>query len=239
MLDVRPNSTGNVFRRQRIALLNGLVEDALRERARCRVLDIGGTAGFWHTWRDAIDWERVSITCVNANPEHDARSGGIDVRRGDACDLSELADGSFDVVFSNSVIEHVGMWTRMEAMAREVRRLAPRYLVQTPYFWFPIEPHARTPLLHWMPEPLAYRVLLRRRCGYWNRQDTVSGAVRMVQSAKLLDGAQMRALFPDAEIRREKVWGLTKSLMALRGGGLGKTPEAARPPARAEALGAA
>jgi hypothetical protein len=114
------------------------------------------------------------------------------------------------------VIEHVGQWEQMRAMANEVRRVAGGYLVQTPYFWFPVEPHARTPLLHWVPESLAYRVVMKRQCGYWSKRKTVDSAVRAVQSAKLLDRAQMRSLFPDAEVKSERFAGLTKSLIAIR-----------------------
>ena len=105
----------------------------------------------------------------------------------------------------------------MSDMAREVRRVARRYLVQTPNFWFPIEPHARTPFLHWLPESIAYRVVMSRKCGFWAKQDTVSGAVKTVQSAKLLDMRQMQALFDDATILRERFCGITKALIAIRG----------------------
>ena len=114
------------------------------------------------------------------------------------------------------MIEHVGPWGAMVSMAQEVERVAPRYLIQTPNFWFPIEPHARTPLLHWLPEPLAYRLVMARKCGFWQKQDTVSGAVETVQSAKLIDYRQMQVLFPGAEILREKFFGITKALIAKK-----------------------
>jgi len=136
--------------------------------------------------------------------------------QGDACNLDKIADNHYDIAFSNSVIEHVGMWSDMKAMAREVRRVSRRYLVQTPYYWFPIEPHARAPFLHWLPEPLAYRIVMNFKCGFWTKAQTVDDAVSTVQSARLLDRRQFQALFPDAEMRLERFIGLTKSLIAVR-----------------------
>jgi hypothetical protein len=140
----------------------------------------------------------------------------VTIRQGDACDLSFAGDGEFDIAFSNSVIEHVGLWRDMQKMANEVRRVGKMYLVQTPYFWFPIEPHARTPFIHWLPDSMKYRIVMWRKCGYWGKQDSVSAAVETVQSAIMLDGRQMKSLFPDAEVRRERFLGLTKSLIAER-----------------------
>ena len=220
MLDVRHDSTGNKFRRRRIELLNGLVSVVMREKGSCAILDVGGTYNFWHIWRDEIDWDKTSITCVNLDPHH-LEDGKVETSvrmvQGNACDLSGIADNEYDIAFSNSVIEHVGLWPNMRAMASEVKRVAPRYFVQTPNFWFPIEPHARTPFLHWVPEPVAYRIVMARKCGFWKKHDTVSGAVGAVQSAKLIDMRQMQSLFDDAVITREKFMGLTKALIAIRG----------------------
>jgi hypothetical protein len=91
-----------------------------------------------------------------------------------------------------------------------------RYILQTPYFWFPIEPHARTPLLHWIPESWAYRIVMARKCGFWSKAETIDQAMRTVQSAKMLDGRQLAVLFPDGKIEREKFLGVTKALMAIR-----------------------
>lgn len=216
MLDISPNSTGNRFRRARLAILDGLIRRTLSRRASCRILDLGGTAAFWRTWGHLIDWDLVEITCLNL-PTCDAQSDPR-IRRlsGDARAMPEIADNAFDICFSNSVIEHVGLWRDMKAMAGEIRRIAPRYMVQTPNYWFPVEPHARTPFLHWLPEPLAYRVVMARRCGFWSRAPTVDAALQTVQSSRLLDARQMQALFPDATIRRERAFGLTKALIAVR-----------------------
>ena len=217
MLDVSPTSPGNRFRRARLGLLDGLIRATVARRGKCTILDIGGTRAFWRTWQELIDWRVVSITCLNLRGSGEqGEAGPVRMRHGDARAMPEFADKSFDICFSNSVIEHVGLWRDMAAMAAEIRRIAPAYMVQTPNYWFPIEPHARTPFLHWLPEPLACRVVMARRCGFWARQSTVDGAMRTVQSARLIGPGQMAALFPDAKIRRERFCALTKSLIALR-----------------------
>jgi hypothetical protein len=224
MLDIRPDSTANRFRAARVARLRGLIAAAIAEKGTARVIDVGGTYAFWHTWRAEVDWTRTDVTCVNLDPAHYAHGRDetrVTMMQGDACNLAGIADGAFDVAFSNSVIEHVGGWRQMAAMAAEVRRIAPRYLVQTPYFWFPVEPHARTPLLHWLPRSWAYRIVMARKCGFYDRARTVAEAMAIIEDAQMVDRRQMTALFPDATIVRERFLGLTKSLIAIRGGAPG------------------
>ena len=204
-----------VFRRQRFRIFLDLIDEALSRRDVCRILDIGGEVEYWTMVSDLIGDRNIYVTLVNLTaPAVD--SSRFSSLAGDARDLSSLADMSFDLVHSNSVIEHVGRWRDMLAMAQEVRRLAPAYYVQTPYFWFPIEPHCSTAFFHWLPEPVRLSMLLRRPRGHWGMAPDVSSAMGQIQSADLLDVRTMSALFPDATIQREKVAGLTKSLIAIR-----------------------
>jgi hypothetical protein len=130
-----------------------------------------------------------------------------------------LVQGTFDLVHSNSTIEHVGPWLQMLKAAAEITRLANAYYVQTPNFWFPVEPHFRAPLLHFLPE-LRARLVMRVRLGFAEtRSETMSDAMLQVQDARLLDRRQLAALFPDAEILDERFFGLTKSLIAIRSPG--------------------
>lgn len=218
MLDIDPHSTGNRFRAKRFALFRTLLDEVTAKKpsgAPCRILDIGGTAGYWQAFGADIPWDRVSLTLTNLTGQ-EATSASVETVVADARSMPGFADGSFDIVHSNSVIEHVGKWRDMMAMAGEVRRLAPAYFVQTPYFWFPIEPHARTPFVQFLPEPLRYRLFMLRRNGFYAKAGTVSHAMEMIQDASLLDRSQMRALFPDADIRAERAFGLIKSLIAIR-----------------------
>jgi hypothetical protein len=79
--------------------------------------------------------------------------------QGDARSL-ELPDQSFDIVFSNSVIEHVGTWEDQHAFARETARVGKRYWIQTPNKHFPIEPHMNFPYFQFLPRALQERLAL-------------------------------------------------------------------------------
>ena len=213
---LRADSQDNPYRAKRIGLFNALVTETIARKGTCRILDVGGTHEYWRAFGNVIDWPNVHITLLNLSRTEEPDTASIVQTIGNACDMREHADGAFDVVHSNSVIEHVGLWDNMAAMAGEVRRVAPAYFVQTPSYWFPIEAHSRFPFLQFLPEPLKVSLIMRRRLGYWSRAEDVGEATRTAHSAILLHRRQMAYLFPDAEIVSEKAYGLTKSYMAIK-----------------------
>ncbi len=203
------------FRLARFTVFLDLINSIPTMDRPLRILDVGGVEAYWSDKRELIA-RPVEITLINLDGQTGAKPG-FAFMRGNACHMPEFPDNSFDVIHSNSVIEHVGPWSNMMSMAKEVRRIAPRYFVQTPYFWFPIEPHARTPFLHWLPDSIKFRLVMARKCGpYWSKAATVDEAMRTIQDAALLDRRMFSALFPDATIIPERVFGITKSLMAVR-----------------------
>ena len=194
-----------------------LITAAFQRTGKCRIIDLGGRAQYWDLFdRAFLEANKVHITTVNLEvPEGTADPMFTEVQ-GDTLSLPQFADTAFDLAHSNSVIEHVGDWGQMERFAAEARRLAPSYFVQTPYFWFPIEPHFTAPIFHWLPEGIRAGLLMRRAHGWAPKSADVGEAMRQVQGARLLDKAQMRYLFPDGRLVEEKVLGLTKSLMVVK-----------------------
>jgi hypothetical protein len=184
-------------------------------RGACRILDVGGQYSFWKGMRDLWQGSDVHITLANltTEPVDDSRFTSV---AADARAMTAFADGAFDLVHSNSVIEHVGQWSDMRAMAGEIRRLAPSYFVQTPNFWFPVEPHLRAPLIHWLPRPWRRAIVHGRSWSFYGEATTLDRAQTILQDASLLDAASMAELFPDAVIERERVALLTKSLIAIK-----------------------
>ena len=216
MSEIAAGVDSNRFRRKRLEKFLKIAQHIAKDKESVRIIDIGGTCAYWQAMADVWRHLPLDITLVNLGSEA-SDNGPFHVRAGNACALSEYADNSFDIVHSNSVIEHVGHWPEMVAMAAEVRRLAPRYYVQTPNFWFPVEPHYRTLFFQMYPEGVRARMLMRRRRGFRGPYQSLDAAMRDIQTVQLLDAGQMVTLFPDAVIEREKFAGLTKSLIAVRG----------------------
>lgn len=212
---INPYSRSNRFRAKRTRRFVDLVQDTLKTKGRARILDLGGTKEYWSTYGSDLLEHDVEITIANLDVREE-KSGKFRIISGDATNMNAFPDDSFDFVHSNSVIEHVGHWQQMDRMAREVRRLAPSYFIQTPYFWFPIEPHFRTLFFHWFPEQWRYRLLMGRKLGFRGPAQSVQSAMNTIQSVSLLDRKQFLTLFPDAEISFETVALVPKSMVAVR-----------------------
>lgn len=205
-------SLSNRFRARRFAWFENLVRSLTSP---LKIIDIGGTTEFWEKrgWADRHD---VHIVTVNLQAEP-KKHANIDPRVGDATDLSEYADRSFDVAFSNSVIEHLFTFEKQAAMAAEVLRISHAYWIQTPNFWFPVEPHFHVPGWQWMPVWLRVAFIRRRTCGWRGPCPDTRAARRVVQEVRLLTRAELRRLFPGATIVPERFCALVKSWIAVYG----------------------
>ena len=207
-------SVATAMRRRRFALLLSLLSDTPGDSL--RLLDVGGTQEFWMMMSGGAP-PRVHITLLNLQRPH-ASQPGFDAVQGDARDLSRYADRTFDIVFSNSVIEHLGPhFEDQRRMANEIRRVGKRYFVQTPNRYFPVEPHFLLPVFQFWPRSLRVWTITHFNVGWYRRFVDEQAARREVESISLLSEKQVKQLFPDARIYREKFLGLTKSLVAYSG----------------------
>ncbi len=177
-----------------------------------RVIDLGGTPQSW-----ALAPVRpLAVTIVNLLPL-DSDDPSVDVVQADACDLpAAVRHERFDLVFSNSLIEHVGGHPQRQRLADTIDALAQRHWVQTPYRYFPVEPHWVFPGMQWLPYAARVQISLR-----WNRGNvhtyTRQDAENAVDQVDLLSISQMRRYFPASSIWHERFAGLVKSIVAVRG----------------------
>jgi len=177
-----------------------------------RILDVGGRTRYWKE-RGWADHPQINIFSLNLKPEKQEYQN-ITPITGDATDLSQFEDQSFDVVFSNSVIEHLFVFENQRRMAAEVKRVGKMYWVQTPNYWFPVEPHFLIPGWQWFPIGLRVAIIRRWRCGSLGPYPDPLKARTAVEEIHLLTRKKLEALFPDATIHVERFCGLVKSWTA-------------------------
>jgi len=200
------------FRARRMALL----AKAIGLRPEMRVLDVGGTVDIW---RLAPVMPRL-VLLNQARARYEIGAGET-VVLGDGTSLP-FRDRSFDLVFSNSVIEHVGSRAEQARFASEIARVGKQYWVQTPNRYFPVEHHLWTPFVHWLPRRWQAAVL--KRFSVWQLVTNYSAKERefyihhYLDSIHLLSASDLDALFPGATIVCERFLGWTKSLIAWRSG---------------------
>jgi hypothetical protein len=199
----------NRFRKKRGRELRAQIEALATQLGRdITILDIGGRPDYWANvglGRVA----RIELLNISESELDRAYSGKAPAdlfqhRVGDARDLSCHEDQSIDLVHSNSVIEHVGDWAAMRAMAGEMARVGRAGWMQTPAWEFPIEPHFRVPFGHWFGKPAQARAMslsLEARYRRFNRQRRR----RAVEQINLLSRGEVRALFPEATLMVERV----------------------------------
>lgn len=189
-----------------------LVNAQFPDLSEMKVLDLGGTMNSWE--RAPVLPQHVTI--VNLEVDEGSEAPWLTALVGDACHAdSILAGQSFDLVFSNSLIEHVGGHKARSALAHVIRALAPRYWVQTPYRYFPMEPHWLCPGMQFLPVPARRYLAPRWPLGHTRGWDA-GQAFTQVMYTELIGAAEMRAYFPDGQLLWERFLGLPKSMVVIR-----------------------
>jgi ubiquinone/menaquinone biosynthesis C-methylase UbiE len=204
-----PKSINQKFREKRFAFFKTLM-DKVDSGTPIKILDIGGTERYWERMK-LTESDNFSVTLLNLQAKKVKYKNFTSIK-GDACDLSQFKDGEFDIVFSNSVIEHLFSKENQKKMADEVRRVGKCYYVQTPNYFFPVEPHWLFPFFHFLP--FNTRVFLDKNfsLGHHIKAGTREKAIENVSEVKLLTEKEMKHLFPEGQVYREYFLGLIKSV---------------------------
>ena len=175
------------------------------------ILDIGGTQQYWNLM--GLDDPAIKVTLLNLTQES-TTSPNFSSVAGDATDLSIYGDDSFDVVYSNSVIEHLFTKENQRKMAKEVMRVGKYFFVQTPNYYFPLEPHFLIPGFQFLPKWIRSSMLQKFNLGHISRIENSVEARSKVEEIRLLSINEMKELFPESFIWKERVGGLVKSIVA-------------------------
>jgi hypothetical protein len=216
--DRDPRSLSMRLRSRRMQPLLAMIEEVHGRYGHVTIIDVGGNRQYWSLLpTEMFEQKRISVAVVNPDKSQlGEEEPHFSFVQGDGCDLSMFNASAFHIAHSNSVLEHVGGWNRMRRFAGEISRVAERYLVQTPHYWFPLEPHCFFPFFHWLPRSWRVALVIKFQLGHWPRQKTKEAAMCLVESARLLDKKKFAALFPQAEIRTERLILIPKSLLAIK-----------------------
>jgi hypothetical protein len=164
--------------------------DAFRPSAETTIVDVGvvdsgfgegGGAASTHNFLEAMyPWpSRITAVGLGELPNFELAFPEVATVRADGRDLP-FDDGTFDIAFSNAVVEHVGDEEAQRAFVAELCRVGRGVFVTTPNRWFPVDVHTLLPAVHWLPD--GPRNALLRRLG---REEIAP-----------LGPRQFRALFP-------------------------------------------
>jgi ubiquinone/menaquinone biosynthesis C-methylase UbiE len=198
-------SIGDKFRTKRFAYFEKLISTLPRP---IRILDVGGTEDFWvnKSYNKKEDFKITLLNLKTIITNHNNITSII----GDATDLSLFKENHFDIVFSNSVIEHLYNFKNQQKMAQEVQRVGVYHFIQTPNKYFLIEPHFLLPLFQFLPKSLKYLLLTKTKLSRgkkWNKKS----AKQYIQEIRLLSLKEMRYLFPNSKNKTERFLGMSKS----------------------------
>ena len=203
--NIETENVSGKFRSKRFKLLLDKV-DSLQKR-NIKIIDIGGSNYFWNTL-SKTHTINFQLTLLNKEKNHLL---GFNSIVGDAADLSFINNNSFDVCFSNSVIEHLPTLKLQQKMASEIKRIAPKFFIQTPAFVFPLEPHFLFPFFHWLPLSIRIKLVQNFRLGWYEKQPNYSDAELLVKSIRIMRKKELKKMFPGSQIITEYMLFLPKS----------------------------
>jgi hypothetical protein len=207
---IDPARAGSLAARAREKRLETLLE-RFPDLEQMSVLDLGGTAGAWRlaSCRPA--------RLVLLNVDEPGVVDGAESVIGDACDPPDrVRREQFDLVFSNSLVEHLGGHWRRERFAEVVRTLGEHYWVQTPYRYFPLEPHYVGPFFQFVPLAVRGQLIANWPIGSLATAKDPKVCLSLAQGTELLTRTEMRGYFPDSVLLSERMLGMAKSLIAVR-----------------------
>lgn len=176
------------------------------------ILDLGGSDYHWRNSRFR-DNKNFQITIVNTELQNIKDISNMSFIKKDVRDLDYFDDIEFDLVYSNSLFEHINNFEEQKKLAGEIQRIGKHYFIQTPNYYFPLEPHFLFPFFQFMPESIRTKLLMKYDLGWFKKQVDESKARELAVSVRLLRKSELKKMFPGGKIFTEKYLLLNKSFI--------------------------
>jgi SAM-dependent methyltransferase len=166
--------------------------ELMRPAAKSTILNVGATGRNTGLAEQLEHWygplERITGGGLFFQETLDYRASFPGVRPVvfDGCALP-FADQSFDIVYSNAVLEHLPDRNSVARFAGEIQRVGRSWFVSTPNRWYPVDPHYHLPFVQFLPQANQKRLV------------TQLGKVPY-DHLNLLSSADLRELFPTSRV---------------------------------------
>lgn len=95
--------------------------------------------------------------------------------------------------------------------------MGKRFFVQTPNYWFPVEPHFLFPLFQYLPLSFRAFLIYYFNIRWYKKIPDFQKATQAVSRIRLLREKELKKLFPGTSMYKEKLFGLTKSFIVYGG----------------------
>lgn len=207
-----PDSVSDSSRKKRLSFFKEFCEPIKKP---VNILDVGGSDYHWRNSEFANNNE-YHITLLNTENQNVTDLSNFTYVNKDAGDLSAFKDDEFDVVYSNSLIEHFNTFEKQKKLAKEIIRIGKHYFVQTPNYYFPMEPHFLYPFFQMYSTEKKTKLIMNKDLGWYEKQTDFGKAKELADSIRLLKLEELKKLFPDSDIYFEKYYTLNKSFIAYK-----------------------
>lgn len=188
-----------------------------------RLVDLGGTVSFWENWGLARQ-PQLAVTIVNDHHqdkthEHDAITlPNLARLHADVMSLTAADLAAYDVIFSNSLIEHLPSQQAQRQLAQAIIDSGRPYFMQTPNKLSPVDPHFPRPYVPFFaayPRPLQARLLSWSALGSGEAAPSFEAALVRLTNYHPLTRGDVRQLFPQARVVMERPLGVPMSIIAM------------------------
>lgn len=206
------NSVSDKSRRKRLEFFS---EFCSKLDKPVKIIDLGGSDYHWRNsgFKNNSDYH---ITIVNTESQNLRELRNVSFIKMDIKNLMFFDDKEYDVVYSNSLIEHIADQDDRKKLAAEIVRIGKHYFIQTPNYFFPVEPHFLFPFFQFFPEIMRTKLIMKFNLGWFEKQTDESEAKAMAVSIKLFKKEELKKLFPEGNIYSEKYLMLNKSFIIYK-----------------------
>lgn len=211
---IKHYNSGNIlflnFRKKRSHLIKKIISKIFNAKGSVNIIDLGGTESYWNIIEtEFLLNNKVKITLINLI-NYKIKNKKIFSQINKDFFKCKFKKYSFDLSFSNSVIEHIGDTKKQISFCNLHKNLAKFYYLQTPNKYFFIEPHFMFPYFNFLPRAVQLFILSNFNIGNFKKND-LDYSINELNTIQLLSKKNLEKFFPKKYIYSEKIFFMNKS----------------------------